>query len=246
NLLVHAQHRIYRVMTLCEGRMRRYLSFTMLLLGAAFVWACSTSGPPVSSEPLPIPDATSSITKSDLRIGPMDSLQIDVFGVSSLQGTYQVDFRGNLKLPLIDEVRGLGLTASELSYMLEEVYGEKYLQDPDVNVTIVESVGRNVTVDGSINSPGIYPIEGRLTLLQAVAQAGGPSKGANTRKVAVFRQVNGERFAAAFNLDAIREGNADDPEIYGNDIIVVDGSNVSESYGELLRSLPLIALFMAF
>lgn len=226
--------------------MRKIIILLSIVCGAAFAVSCASSGPVGTGESLPIPDATSSVTKGDLRIGSMDSLQIDVFGVDSLQGMYQVDFQGNLKLPLIDEVRATGLTASELSYLLEAKLGEKYLQDPNVNVTIVESVGRKVTVDGAISSPGLYPVEGRLTLLQAVAQAGGPAEGANTKKVAVFRQINGERHGAAFNLDAIRAGDAEDPQIYGNDIIVVDGSEASATYGEVLRSLPLIALFMAF
>ena len=129
---------------------------------------------------------------------------------------------------------------------MEERYEQNFLQDPDVSVTIEQSVGRRITVDGSINSPGLYPITGNLTLLQAVAQAGGPADGANPRNVVVFRQINGQRHAAAFDLLAIRNGKAEDPEVFGNDIIVVDGSEARQTYGEVLRSLPLIALFMAF
>ncbi|MEM9571905.1 MAG: polysaccharide biosynthesis/export family protein [Pseudomonadota bacterium] len=195
---------------------------------------------------LPIPDATTSITPADLRIGPMDSLDISVFGVSDLDGTYQVDFEGLLKMPLIGEVPAVGKTAGELSVILEQKYEESFLQDPDVNVIIVDSVGRRITVDGSINNPGLYPVTGSMTLLQSVALAGGPSTGANPKKVVVFRQINGERHAAAFDLVAIRSGEAEDPTIFGNDIIVVDGSEARATYGEVLRSLPLIALFMAF
>lgn len=226
--------------------MWRNLSKFVVLAAFVLAPACAGTSNNITTETLPIPDATTSITPGDLRIGPMDSLRIDVFGVSDLNGLYQVDFEGRLKLPLIGEVPAIGKTAVELSTDLEDRYAQSYLQDPDVNVTIVESIGRRITVDGSINSPGLYPVTGTLTLLQSVALAGGPSQGANPRKVVVFRQVNGERHAAAFDLIAIRNGNADDPNIFGNDIIVVDGSEARSTYGEVLRSLPLVALFMAF
>lgn len=218
-----------------------YLAFVATLIAG-----CAGNSVAAPDQSLAIPDATTSITLGDSRIGPMDTLQIEVFGVEELDGIYQVDFEGKLSVPLIQPQNVAGLTAGQLAVLLEERYEESYLQNPSVNVTIAESVGRRVTVDGSIRSPGLYEVTGRMTLLQAVAQAGGPSDGANPRKVAIFRQINGERHAAAFDLVAIRNGNADDPLVYGNDIIVVDGSEARRGYSELLRSLPLIALFTAF
>lgn len=176
----------------------------------------------------------------------MDLVQVEVFDVDSLNGTYQVDFSGKMKLPLVGEVAAVGKTPSELSYELEQLYGQQYLQDPNVNVSIVESVGRRITLDGAVKSPGLYPITGSISLLQAVALGGGPSSDANPRKVVVFRQIDGERHAAAFNLNSIRDGGTEDPEIYGNDIIVVDGSDINAAYQTTIRSIPLVALFLAF
>lgn len=226
--------------------MQRIFVTTLMALGLLFAVACQNGPVADPNQSLPIPDATISVSPGDLRVAPMDTLQIQVFGVSDLDGAYQVDFEGRLKLPLIGEVPVVGKTAGEIAFLLEERYEQNFLQDPDVSVTIEQSVGRRITVDGSINSPGLYPITGNLTLLQAVAQAGGPADGANPRNVVVFRQINGQRHAAAFDLLAIRNGKAEDPEVFGNDIIVVDGSEARQTYGEVLRSLPLIALFMAF
>lgn len=220
---------------------RLFLAF----LAFSVLSSCAIGGTADSNQSLPIPDATNSITPGDLRIGPMDTLQVDVFGVEELGGIYQVDFEGQLKMPLVGEVQAVGLTASELSFVLEKLYDDRYLQDPNVNVTIQDSIGRRITVDGSVASPGLYPVTGEISLLQAVALAGGPTDGANPRKVAVFRQINGERHGAAFNLEAIREGKAEDPQIYGNDIIVMDGSEARRTYGDVLRSMPLLALFLA-
>lgn len=217
-----------------------------LIAALGMLHACATDQSSGEFETLSIPDATTSVAAGDLRIGQMDTLSVTVFGVGELDGVYQVDFDGKIRLPLIGEVNAFGKTPGELAIELENLYEANFLQDPNVNVSIVESVGRRITLDGSINSPGQVPITGSVTLLQAVALGGGPTEGANPRRVVVFRQINGERHSASFDLVAIRNGNAEDPEIYGNDIIVVDGSEARRTYGELLQSLPLIALFLAF
>ena len=95
----------------------------------------------------------------------MDTLEIQVFGVDDLNGVYQVDFEGILKMPLIGEVPAVGKTSVELSYELEQRYEESYLRDPAVNVTITENVDRNITLDGAVNNPGLYPITGKLSLI---------------------------------------------------------------------------------
>lgn len=216
------------------------LSIVLLIAG------CSSTQSNNGFQQLSIPDSTTAVSRGDLRIGAMDLVQVEVFDVDSLNGTYQVDFSGKMKLPLVGEVAAVGKTPSELSYELEQLYGQQYLQDPNVNVSIVESVGRRITLDGAVKSPGLYPITGSISLLQAVALGGGPSSDANPRKVVVFRQIDGERHAAAFNLNSIRDGGTEDPEIYGNDIIVVDGSDINAAYQTTIRSIPLVALFLAF
>jgi len=218
----------------------------MLVASVLVVSACASSVGDGDFETLSIPDATSSVAVGDLRISQMDTLEVIVFGVEDLNGTYQVDFEGDVRLPLIGKVPAIGRTPGELSSQIEDLYEESFLQDPSVTVNVIESVGRRVTLDGSIKSPGQVPITGSMTLLQAVALGGGPTESANPRRVVVFRQINGERHSASFDLTAIRNGKAEDPEIYGNDIIVVDGSEARRTYGEVLRSLPLVALFLAF
>ena len=194
---------------------------------------------------LSVPDTTAIVQSGDLRITAMDVLDISVFGAPDLDNSYQVDFEGMLKMPLAGSFKVTGFTANELSKVLEKRLGEKYLQDPDVTVRISESQGRFLTVDGSVQKPGMYPVDGELTLLQAVALSGGPNENANTRRVIVFRKIEGVRQAAGFNLRDIREGKAEDPMVYGNDIIVVDGSEARRNYGDFIRSVPLVALFFA-
>lgn len=195
---------------------------------------------------LSVPDTTLPIQSGDVRIGPMDLLDISVFGAPDLDNSYQVDFEGKLKLPLIGTIPAAGFTASQLATNLERRLGETYLQDPDVTVRITEASKRFMTVDGSVKNPGMYPVEGQLTLLQAIALSGGPTENANARRVVLFRQIEGKRHAAGFDLKEIRQGNAEDPIVYANDIIVVDGSEARRTYGDFLRSVPLLALFFIY
>jgi polysaccharide export outer membrane protein len=213
-------------------------------VGLALLGACAARGRDDASA-LALPDNTATAVSQELRIGPNDVLRVSVFGESELDGEYQVDPSGRLKMPLIEPLMAKGYTTFELAETIEGMLGERYLQDPDVYVVIAESQGPQLTVDGAVKSPGLYPVRGQLTLLQAVALSGGPADGANPRKVVVFRQIEGERAAAAFDLVAIRNGDAEDPTVYGNDIIVVDGAAARRVYGEVLRSIPLAALFFA-
>lgn len=186
------------------------------------------------------------VQTGDLRIGPMDLLRISVFGVDELDGEYQVDTLGTVKMPLVGEMSAKGYTAIEFSRKLEQRLGETYLQNPDVTVVIAESNGEQITVEGSVTKPGLYEVPGQLSLLQAIALSGGPTLSANERKVAIFREVENQRQVAVFDLKAIRKGDMPDPQVYGNDIIVVDGSQTRENYRDIIRAAPFLALFAVF
>ena len=90
------------------------------------------------------------------------------------------------------------------------------------------------------------PLIGRTTLMEAVARAGGATGSANMRRVLIFREIDGQRMVAAFDLAAIREAQAEDPEIFAQDIIIVDGSRTRQWYRDFLLTLPVIGLFRPF
>jgi len=125
-------------------------------------------------------------------------------------------------------------------------HGEKYLQNPDIRVGVKSSTRQAVTVDGSVGKVGPVPVLGSMSLLQAVASAGGTTENANPRRVAIFRQIGGQRQAAAFDLTAIRRGEAPDPRVYAGDIIIVDGSATKALQRQLLNSLPILSIFKPF
>ncbi|HYU94692.1 MAG TPA: polysaccharide biosynthesis/export family protein [Sphingomicrobium sp.] len=216
------------------------------LAAAVLLAACADSrgGPIPYDVPLGSPDApTIAPLGSDYRIAPMDTLSVKVFRSQDLSGDYQVDLTGNISLPLVGEVAAANLTTAQLDQKLTEVLGAKYFENPDVSVGIKSSTRRSVTVDGAVKQAGTFPIVGPTSLMQAVALAGGTTEDANNRRVAVFRTVGGQRQGAAFDLAAIRHGQAKDPAIYPGDIVIVDGSSVKQGFKKFLQSVPLLAIF---
>ena len=193
------------------------------------------------------PDPVTAVTAENAyRTGPGDTVTIAVMRVPDLSGDAMIDPTGDITMPLIGKVPAIGKTTDQIASEITARLSAKYLQNPEVRVALKASSSQRITVDGSVAAPGIYPIAGATTLLQAIALAKGTTADANSRKVAVFRTIAGQRQAAAFDLTDIRRGKAEDPEIFGNDIIVVDGSSSKAALKNVLQTLPLISIFRPF
>jgi polysaccharide export outer membrane protein len=228
-----------------------------MMLGILIAGAVTTSlggcadkrGGPIPYSPghFAAPDTPKLATlESDYRIAPMDTVSIKVFKMPDLSGDYEVDLTGQVSMPLIGNVPAAELTTAELDQRLTERLGEKYLENPDVSVGVKASTRRSVTVDGAVKTAGSYPVTGPMTLMQAVAAAGGTAEDANARRVAIFRTIDGKRQAAAFDLVSIRRGEAEDPRVYPGDIVVIDGSSIKSLQKQLLSNLPILSIFRPF
>lgn len=184
---------------------------------------------------------------TEYRIGEGDKLNVSVFQVTDLSfEELVVDTSGNINLPLIGAVRGAGRTAGELASDIAERLAVQYLRDPQVTVTVKEAASQKITVDGAVTNPGVYEMRGSTSLLQAVAMAQGPTRVADLTKVAVFRSVDGRRSVALFDLGAIRQGRASDPQVFGDDVIVVDTSRLNSALREVVAAIPAFAAFAYF
>lgn len=214
-----------------------------------FLVACSEGrgGPIPYDVTLAPPDEPKIVPlESSYRIAPMDTVAVKVFKMPDLSGDYEVDLTGRISMPLVGEIEAAELTTAQLDERITKAYGVKYLENPDVSVGVKASTRRSVTVDGSVKQSGSFPVAGSMSLIQAVALAGGTNEDANPRRVAVFRTVDGKRQAAAFDLTAIRRGEAPDPAIYPGDIVVVDGSSIKSMQKTILNSLPILSIFRPF
>lgn len=231
---------------------RKFVLAALMLAPALILAACSST--PVgqtaqmgASLPPPDPVRLAPATQQGgYRVGPMDVLDVTVYQVPDLTRQVQVDAAGQIVLPLVGPVTAAGKTVSDLQVDVANRLREKYLQSPEVTIYVKEFASQKVTVEGSVTQPGVYPIQGRTTLLQALAMARGADRLANQKRVAVFRTVNNQRMAALFDIDAIRSGTMDDPEVYGNDVVVVERSGMKSAFQSATGVVPILGLFRPF
>jgi polysaccharide export outer membrane protein len=194
---------------------------------------------------MPAPDPGS--TRSVYRIGVQDTLSIRVFQEPELSfETIGVNAGGVINYPLVGEIRAAGKTPLELGDEIERGLGERFIRSPQVVVGVVESSAQRVTVEGSVVEPGAYEIAGNSTLLEAIARAQGLTRVAVVDEIVVLRTVDGQPTGAVFDLQAIREGKAPDPEILGGDKIVVGFSGLKGIYRDVLSAAPLFNVFRNF
>ena len=197
---------------------------------------------------LPAPDSTSAdgaySGASDYRIGAQDLLNISVFGVEELNKDVRVNSNGQVSLPLVGTVMAGGRTIPELESDLARKYAAGYLQNPQVTVFVKEFTSQRITLEGAVAKPGIYPLTGRTTLLQAIALGGGvDDRTADLGGIVLMRQVGGKRQAAVFDLRQVRRGVTEDPQVYGDDIIVVEQSGSKTALRRFIEAVPAFGIF---
>ncbi|MGO9547577.1 MAG: polysaccharide biosynthesis/export family protein [Rhodomicrobium sp.] len=172
------------------------------------------------------------------KVGPLDVLEVTVFKVPELSRSVQVSEAGTINFPLIGEIQAGGKPAREIERELTKALGVKYLQNPQVTVFVKEYNSQRVTVEGAVKKPGVLPMAGGMSLLQAIAQSQGLEATAETNAV-LFRTANGKRSVAKYDITAIRQGNADDPQLQAGDVIIVPTSDVKEGVNTVVKFLPL-------
>jgi polysaccharide export outer membrane protein len=190
--------------------------------------------------------ANSSNNAADYRIGPQDLLEISVFQVADLNRTVRVNGSGEISLPLIGNVHAGGRTVHQVETEVAGKLTQTYLQNPQVSVFVKEFTSQRVTLEGAVNKPGIYPLTGQTTLLQAIAMGAGVSELADLQGVLVFRVIDGRKKAAVFDLKQIRKGTAEDPQIYGDDIVVVEESGSRSMFSRIIKAIPVLGVFTFF
>lgn len=191
-----------------------------------------------------IPPGEKAPVAGHYALGPSDTLKVFVFREPDLSlESVQIDPAGNLVLPLIGAVRAQGMSPEQLSRHIEERL-LRYVNHPQVAVTVVET-GGSIAVEGAVNKPGVYPVRGRSTLIEALAMGGSPSNYADNDRVFVFRTIDGRSAGARFDIRRIRAGIDPDPLILPGDRVVVGTSGIKEAWLDYL-SAPLFNVFRIF
>jgi polysaccharide export outer membrane protein len=174
-------------------------------------------------------------------IGSFDKLSITVVGMPELSlRDIQVDAGGSISMPLAGSLVVAGKTPQEVQIELTGLLRRAYVRNPQVAVNITETSSQTFSVEGEVKRPGVFAMSGPMTLLSAVARAEGTAEFANVKEVILFRTVGGQRYAALYDVGAIRRGAYPDPQIFARDIVVVGDSPQRRLFRDFLQVVPLL------
>lgn len=146
----------------------------------------------------------------EYRLGAQDRVQVTVFNEPNLSGDFQVDGEGNVTLPLIGDVRVGGATIREAERAIADKLYPDYLLNPRVSVQVVNY--RPFYILGEVKKPGSYQYAAGLTILQAVAMAGGFTYRARQSEITLLR--TGERSQVSPNTVMLPGDIIEIPERY--------------------------------
>jgi len=194
---------------------------------------CAVIGPVLAAGGLQAQDAAKSTDKptsasvqpaattdASYKIGPQDVLRVDVWKETDISRAVPVRPDGKISLPLLNDVQAAGLTAMELANNITEGL-KKFINNPQVTVTVTEINSRRVYVTGEVTKPGAYSLLPNMTALQALTSASGFTQFANPKKIYVLRNENGKQVKHPFNYKAVLDGKQDDIPLQPGDTIVV-------------------------
>lgn len=174
-------------------------------------------------------------------IGPLDTIEIEVFNITDLNREIQVDASGRIAMPLAGTIDARDKTAEELARSIEAALRAHYVRNPRVVVNIKSSVSQVVTVDGQVAEPGLYPVTNQMTLMRVIASAKGMTEFARQNEVVILRTVEGRKMAGLYNVSAIRDGAYDDPPVYANDVVIVGDSPQRRRFRDFVSLAPFLA-----
>lgn len=193
--------------------------------------------------PTSVPAVDSTEPRATAPIGPLDRLEVTVFREPELSvADVPVDESGRIMLPLIGEFSAAGKSTQSLATEISQRL-RQYLQNPEVAVRVKQAASKRITVAGSVMEPGVFPVEGRVTLLQAIALARGPSQVADLDTTLIFRTQNGQKTVAKFDIGAIAKGKAEDPEVLPGDTIAIGSSGLKTAWRDILITLRSFNVF---
>lgn len=139
----------------------------------------------------PRPEANDETSTAAYRLGPGDKLRITVYNEDELSGEHEIDGSGNLSLKLIGPVPAAGRTIPNLAALIEAKLRDGYLLNPRVAIDVLNY--RPFYVLGEVNSPGSYPYVAGMTVLKAIALAGGYTYRARESRVEIIRASNPDK-----------------------------------------------------
>src|SRR5229473_7141875 len=165
---------------------------------------------------------TPATTDTAYRIGPQDVVQIDVWKEPEITRTIPVRPDGKISLPLLNDVQAAGLTAMQLAGVISDGL-KKFINNPQVTVSVSEINSRRVYVTGEVTRPGSMPLLPNMMVMQALSSSGGFTQFAKIKNIYVLRVTDGKQEKLPFNYKEVLNGQKPEQNqmLKPGDVIVV-------------------------
>jgi len=177
---------------------------------------------------------------ADVVLGPSDVIKVTVFNNPDLTVETRINESGALTFPLIGQVQVAGLsTAAAEKKIADMLDSGGFVRKPQVNLLVTVLASQQVSVLGQVNRPGRYPLEGKRSVLDLLAQAGGiAADGGDT--VSLIRKRDGKTTKETIDVvGMVRSGEMQrDLELTANDVLYVERAPRFYIYGEVQRPGP--------
>lgn len=220
------------------------------LLCIASLGACASS-------PEPVIGMASSTARADLGqqgysnmrsktylLRASDQISINVFREPDFSmENVRIGVEGNVSMPMLGSIPAAGMTAMQFEQDVTRRLASAGLRTPMVSVNINEYASHLVTVEGAVDSPGVFAFQPGSRLSAAVAMSGGLKRTAKSEQVAVFREGPDGIMVAKFDYGQVSQGTMLDPVLEPNDRVVVGTDGMSVFWQDLLTALPAFGVF---
>ena len=157
---------------------------------------------------------------ADYRLGVDDVVDVAVWKDPALSATVPVRPDGKINLPMVGELDAVGHTPAEIQRVVQQRLAA-YVAEPTVTVMVKEVHASRFYVVGEVQHPGAYPLTGALSVIQALALAGGPTEFASRGRMVVIRSENGKPERYKVDFDDVMSGKADAITLMPGDTIYV-------------------------
>jgi protein involved in polysaccharide export with SLBB domain len=191
------------------------LAIVVALLASAGLTACYPTPKHAST-------ASDEVSTAQDRVGVDDTFDVRVYGESDLTGMFRVATDGTVDYPLAGRLQVAGLRTGEIQELLISKLKDRYLKDPQVVVTIKDRNSQKISVLGQVSRPGQVGYYPNMTIVDAIASAGGFTGIAAKNSVNLRRQVAGKIETHIFPVADISEGRSPNVMVVPGDVLVVD------------------------
>jgi polysaccharide export outer membrane protein len=196
---------------------------TTVVLALILMARMDAASPKPSDKAKATPAAPSPAAAEEYTIGPDDLLAVNVWKEPEISRNVLVRPDGKISLPLVGDLRAGGRTPTQLQ---DDIKGQllNYLSNPEVTVIVQEARSQKFNILGEVEHPGSYPLTRSMTVLDAIAVAGGLRDFAKAHKIYVLRlKSDGSRVRLPFNYKAVIKGQSlsQNAELQPRDTVVV-------------------------